>query len=120
MESKITNDGATYDVTEQVEQAVGKVMSRVDTLTSELADLKKQYETERARADAAEESLEAEKKARADAADPAAVDPAKLRAAVDTRPKLQTDARPTSGDDAKLDEHGRPRHQGRCGRGRCC
>ncbi len=99
MESKITVDGVTYEVTEQVEQAVGKVMSRVDTLTSELADLKKQHETERARADAAEESLEAEKKARADAADPA-----KLRAAVDTRLKLERAAGPILGDEAKLDE----------------
>jgi hypothetical protein len=99
MEPKITIDGVTYDVSEQVAQAVGKLSSRVDELTAGLADLKKQHESERARADAAEEALSAEKKARTDAESPD-----KLRQAVDARLKLERVAAPILGDQVKLDE----------------
>ena len=98
MEPKITIDGVSFEVTEQVQQAFGKFSERADGAMTELAEVKAKLETERARADAAEENLAAEKKAREDAADPA-----KLRAAVDARLNLERAASPILGDEAKLD-----------------
>lgn len=98
MEAKITIDGVSYDCTPQVEQAVSKVMARVDALTGELATLKTSVSEQTARADAAEESLAAEKKAHADA-----TDPAKLREAVDARLALERTAGPILGSETKLD-----------------
>lgn len=97
--SKITVDGVAYEVTEQVEQAVGKLMTRLDEANTVIEDFKKFHQQEKARADAAEESLAAEKKAREDAADPA-----KLRAAVDARLGLERAAAPILGNEVKLDE----------------
>lgn len=98
MEAKITIDGVTFEVAPQVEQAVSKVMARVDALGAELATLKTSVSEQTARADAAEESLAAEKKAHADA-----TDPAKLREAVDARLALERTAAPILGSEAKLD-----------------
>ena len=96
--SKITVDGVAYEVTEQVEQAVSKLMKRLDEANTVIEDFKKFHQQEKARADAAEESLEAEKKARADAASPD-----KIRAAVDARLNLERAAAPILGDEVKLD-----------------
>lgn len=99
MEAKITVDGVDYEATPQVEQAVGKLSARIDALQSQLAEQKKDLEAAKARADAAEESLAAEKQARADAESPE-----KVRAAVDARLALERSAGPILGDQAKLDE----------------
>ena len=99
MEPKITVDGVTYEVTPQVEQAVGKVMARIDALEAELAQAKKDIEATKARADAAEESLEAEKKAHAAATAPDAV-----KAAVQARLTLERAAAPILGDEIKVDD----------------
>lgn len=99
MEAKITIDGVSFETTEQIAQAVGKYMERADTAFTELAETKTKVETERARADAAEENLIAEKQARADAADPE-----KLKAAVAARLTLERSAAPVLGDEVKLDE----------------
>lgn len=98
MESKITVDGVQYECTPQVEQAVGKLSERIDALQAQLDERKAEFEATKARADAAEESLAAEKKARADAEDPA-----RLRAAVDTRLALERAASPILGAETKLD-----------------
>lgn len=99
MEAKIKIDGVEFETTPQIEQAVGKVMARLDALTTEVADLKKQLSEQQARADTAEENLAAEKKAHADAADPA-----KLQAAVSARLALERAAGPILGSEVKLDE----------------
>lgn len=99
MESKITVDGVTFDVTEQIAQAVGKLTARIDALESDLKKASDQLATESARADAAEEGLAAEKKARADADDPA-----RVREAVNARLALERIATPILGAEAKFDE----------------
>lgn len=98
MDHKITVDGVTYEVTAQVEQAVGKLAARIDELEAAVKESSAKIETEKARADAAEENLEAEKKARADAASPE-----KIRDAVNARLALERAAAPVLGDEAKLD-----------------
>jgi len=98
MESKITVDGVTFEATPQVAQAVAKIQARIDDLDKAMVAQKKQLETERARADAAEESLAAEKKAHADA-----LAPDKVQAAVDARLALERVANPILGDEVKLD-----------------
>jgi len=99
MEPKVRIDGVDYEATPQLEQAVGKLIKRLDDAETVIEDCKKFHAQEKARADAAEESLAAEKKARADAEDPA-----RLRKAVDDRLALERVAGPILGTEAKLDE----------------
>ena len=98
METKITVDGVSYEATPQVAQAVAKLDSRIAELDKALAEQKQKLETERARADAAEESLAAEKKAHADA-----IAPDKVQAAVNARLALERTATPILGPEVKLD-----------------
>ena len=98
METKITVDGVSYEATPQVAQAVAKLDTRIDELSKALAEHKQQLETERARADAAEESLAAEKKAHADA-----LAPDKVRDAINARLALERAAAPILGSETKLD-----------------
>ena len=98
MDSKITVEGVQYDCTPQVEQAVGKLTARIDALSADLADQKSKLEAEKARADAAEEGLAAEKQARADAESPE-----RVRKAVNARLALERAAQPILGSEAKLD-----------------
>jgi hypothetical protein len=98
MESKITVDGVTFEATPQVAQAVGKLVKRLDDAEMVIRDFKKFHEQEKARADAAEENLAAEKKAHADA-----LAPDKVQAAVDARLALERVAKPILGDEVKLD-----------------
>lgn len=98
METKITVDGVSYDATPQVAQAVAKLDSRIAELDKAVAEQKQKLETERARADAAEESLAAEKKAHADA-----IAPDKVQAAVNARLALERTATPILGPEVKLD-----------------
>lgn len=99
MEHKITVDGVDYECTPQVEQAVGKLTGRFDALAADLAAQKAELEAAKARADAAEESLAAEKQARADAESPE-----RLRSAVESRLALERAAGPILGSEVKLDE----------------
>ena len=98
METKITVDGVDYETTPQVEQAVGKLQAKIDSLSADLTSAKADLETTKARADAAEESLAAEKQAREDAESPE-----RVRKAVDARLALERAAGPILGDEAKLD-----------------
>jgi len=98
MEAQIKVDGVTFDVTPQVAEAVGKLSARIDAADTALAEAKQKLETERARADAAEESLAAEKKAHADA-----LAPDKVQAAVNARLALERAAAPILGEETKLD-----------------
>lgn len=91
-------DGVTFECSPQVAEAVGKTMARLDALKAELAEATKKASEQQARADAAEESLAAEKKARADA-----MSPDKVRAAVDARLALERQASPILGDEVKVD-----------------
>lgn len=99
MEAKVHIDGVDYETTPQIEQAVSKLMARVDALSAELAETKKSLSEQQARADTAEENLAAEKKAHADA-----TDPAKLQAAVSARLALERAAGPILGSEVKVDE----------------
>ncbi len=98
MAANITVEGVQYECTPQVEQAVGKLSARIDALEADLATQKKDFEATKARADAAEEALAAEKQARADAESPD-----KIREAVNARLALERAAGPILGDEAKLD-----------------
>jgi hypothetical protein len=57
-------DGVDFEMSEQAAQAVQKMVSRLDSLEEQLAKLKTESAQNAARADKAEEDLEAEKKAR--------------------------------------------------------
>ena len=98
MESKIRIDGVSFECTPQVAEAVGKLMKRLDDAETDIEDFKKYHEQEKARADAAEESLAAEKKARADA-----TSPEKIREAINARLALERAAAPILGDEVKFD-----------------
>jgi len=98
-DAQVRIDGVTYDVTLQVAEAVGKLDARLSKLDADLAEAKKQLSAQQARADSAEESLAAEKQARADEA----LTPAKVREAVDARLALERAAAPILGSEMKLD-----------------
>lgn len=91
-------DGITFEVSPQVAEAVEKTMARLDALKADLAEAQKKASEQQARADAAEENLAAEKKARADA-----LSPDKVKAAVNARLALERQAAPILGDEVKVD-----------------
>jgi hypothetical protein len=91
-------DGVTFEASPQVAEAVGKKLAELDAAKTQLAEATKKASEQQARADAAEENLEAEKKARADA-----LSPDKVRAAVDARLALERQASPILGDEVKVD-----------------
>lgn len=93
IEVEIENPGAQV-----VENAIAKRDSEIVDIRSQIAQAKKQVETEKARADKAEEDLSAEKKAREDAERPEAV-----RERVDARLKIEREASKILGEDQKLD-----------------
>jgi hypothetical protein len=98
MEAQVRIDGVGYDCTPQVAEAVGKLQARLDELEKAAAETATQLAEQRARADAAEESLAAEKKAHADA-----LSPDKVRDAVNARLALERTAAPILGDEVKID-----------------
>lgn len=99
MTTKIRIDGVDYEVSESAAQAIAKDQKAMADLEAASAETKKAVETEKARADKAEEDLAAEKKAREDAEDPK-----KLREAIDARLDLERVAVAILGDEVKLDE----------------
>lgn len=86
-------DGVDYPAEEQLTQAIAKVMERHDAMAEKMVALNADVSKEKARADAAEESLEAEKKARADESSPEA-----LQKRVDEAVEIQTLAGKILGD----------------------
>lgn len=95
MSIKIKIDGVDHEVGETAAQAIAKSQQAAE---AELTAARAATETERARADAAEEALAAEKIARADAEDPA-----RIRKAIDSRLELERVAAPILGAEVKLD-----------------
>jgi hypothetical protein len=98
MTTKIKIDGVDYEVSESAAQAIDKQQARMDELSAEVVTVKTELESEKARADKAQEDLAAEKKAREDAEDPE-----RIRKAIDARLKLEREASQVLGDEAKLD-----------------
>lgn len=99
----ITIDGITFEVSPQVAQAVNRLTGRQDELNAKVAELGETVQTEKARADKAEEDLAAEKKAREDA-----VAPEKVREAIDARLQLERQATPIIGEMIKIDGADKP------------
>jgi hypothetical protein len=99
---KVMINGVEYEVTDQVAQAITRerqdVKERLDTAQAEVKSVKGQVDKEKARADAAEESLTAEKKARTDAQDPA-----KMTERVNARVTLLVQAKPVLAPETKYD-----------------
>jgi len=96
---KVRIDGVDYEIDDTPAQAVRKVVVRLDEVEAELATAKKAQAEQQARADAAEEGLEAEKKLRTDA-----TSDDKVRELVRSRVALETKAAKVLGDEARLDE----------------
>ena len=100
--AKIDINGVEYEVTEQVAQAYSKERKdsaeKLATVEKVAADKTGEIDKLQAKLDAATEELEKEKAARADAEDPA-----KLRARIEARVKLEESARKALGDETKFD-----------------
>jgi hypothetical protein len=99
MTTKIKIDGVDYEVSESAAQAIAKEQGAFAELEAASAETAAALQTEKARADKAEEDLAAEKKAREDAEDPK-----RLREAIDARLDLERVAAMVLGDEVKLDE----------------
>lgn len=98
MDKKIKIDGVTFEVSEQVAEAVAKVQARADAANAKIEEIKASTATEKARADKAEEDLAAEKKAREDA-----IDPKNVKEAVSKRLDLERSAVKVLGETTKID-----------------
>jgi hypothetical protein len=96
--TKIKIDGVEYEVSETAAQAIAKHQKSTEEIKAELIEARNTAETERARADKAEEDLEVERKARADAESPD-----KIRERIDQRLELERKAAPILGEEVKLD-----------------
>lgn len=96
---KLKIDGVDYELDEQAGQAVTKVLAKLDEGAAQIERLATQVTEQTARADAADEALEAEKKARADEATPE-----RVRELVSARVALETTAAKILGSETKLDE----------------
>jgi hypothetical protein len=93
-------DEVDYEISEQAHQAVSKIMTRIDEVSQRREAIEKELSEEKARADKAEEDLEAEKKAhKEDSSDEV------IQKAVKARVSLERSAAEILKDDSlKLDE----------------